>query len=332
MSDLKEKEPQNLTSAAERQFERWLLSPELREFMQSSHDVSKQPVQTAPYIAISREAGAGGGHIARLVGALLEWDVLDKELLDFMTQRYSLSRQKLDVVDEAATHWFQDALRTFFESKLVSRDDYAIHLERIIWLAALHGKVVLVGRGAHCILPRENGLAIRIVASKEYRIHRVMERRDLSETQARKTINATDQGREQFCQTYFHHDNRDPYLYYLIINVERIPHELAAQKNRRHIPTNSRNGIAVTRTCLEGNRQHKCVDSAHGSCGIARSNNIVLDLRIGTKNARLKWRLIAKFISRGMSGKCFSHKYNSRICLDCGVSSFLPRQVSFSAC
>jgi cytidylate kinase len=65
--------------------ERWLLSPALRQHMQVAGD-RRHPKRTGPFIAISRQSGADGTQIARLVGEELGWDVLDKEILDFMAE------------------------------------------------------------------------------------------------------------------------------------------------------------------------------------------------------------------------------------------------------
>ena len=44
------------------------------------------------YVAVSREAGAAGAIVARLVGEHLGWEVYDRNLLDHVAQRYKESR------------------------------------------------------------------------------------------------------------------------------------------------------------------------------------------------------------------------------------------------
>jgi len=219
--------PSELDSAARERMERWLLSPELREHMEVAGDVSK-PARTGPFVSVSRQTGADGEHIARVVGEKLGWDVLDKELLDFMTQRYNMPRDMLDFVDETKANWFYDVLGAFASSRIVSQDKYVVHLKRIICLAALHGKVVIVGRGANCVLPRTSGLAVRIVAPKRQRVENIMERRQFSEQEAMAHIDEVDSGRNEFCRRHFHRDVDDPLNYDLLINTGKVSPEMAA--------------------------------------------------------------------------------------------------------
>jgi len=218
----------DMVVAARRRMERWLLSPELREHMELARDVRK-PAKTGPYICISREAGTGGARISRLVGRQLSWDVLDKELLDFMTKRYNMPRDMLDIVDETKANWFYDVLGAFANSRIVSHDSYVVHLERIIYLAALHGNVVFLGRGAQYVLPRDSGIAVRIIASKEMRVEAVMQRHNVSRKEATLAIDETEAGRNEFSRRHFHRDIVDPLEYELVINSARLPAQAAAE-------------------------------------------------------------------------------------------------------
>lgn len=215
-------------TASKRRMKRWLLSPELRERMQRAKDVGR-PTKTGPYIAISRQAYAGGASIARIAGHQLDWDVLDREILDFMTERYGLARDMLSFVDETRANWFHDVLGSFIDARVVSHDSFVVHLERIIYLAALHGNVIFVGRGAQFVLPRTNGLAVRIVAPKKRRIEELMRRQELSRSKAAAIIDETDENRRRFCRRHFHHDVDDPLEHDLVINSDRLSPEACAE-------------------------------------------------------------------------------------------------------
>lgn len=229
MSMISEQVSADLTAAAKRRMERWLLSPDLQDYMQHAKSVRTKKRDTGAYIAISRQAGSRGTEIAFLVGQQLGWDVLDKEVLDFISQRYKLPRDMLEIVDETRANWFHDVLGTFFDSRLVSQDSYVKHLERVLYLAALHGNVVFVGRGAQCVLPRNNGVAVRIIAPKKLRVEHLMQRRNLELKEAAKLADELDKSRAEFCQRHFHHNVDDPLEYDLIINTARLPTEAAAE-------------------------------------------------------------------------------------------------------
>ncbi|NLF67681.1 MAG: cytidylate kinase-like family protein [Candidatus Anammoximicrobium sp.] len=218
-----------LTAAAKRRMERWLLSPDLQDHMQQAKHVRTKDGEIGPYIAISREAGSRGTEVAQIVGKQLGWDVLDKELLDFIAQRYQLPRDMLEIVDETRANWFHDVLGTFFDSRLVSQDSYVTHLKRILYLAALYGNVVFVGRGAQCVLPCNHGVAVRIIAPLKQRVEHMMQRRHLGRAEAAALVAELDASRAEFCRRHFHHEIQDPLEYDLIINTARLSPEAAAE-------------------------------------------------------------------------------------------------------
>jgi cytidylate kinase len=221
-------QPLDMVATAKRRMERWLLSRELLEHMETAQDV-KRPARTGPYISISRQAGAGGLAIARIVGRQLGWDVLDKELLEFMAERYNMPRDMLEIVDETKANWFYDVLGSFLDARIVSHDSFVYHLERIVYLAALHGNVVFVGRGAQFALPRISGIAARVIKPKPLRVQALMARRQISQQQADGQVDELDKNRREFCRRHFHHDIENPAEYDVIINTERLSDHAAAE-------------------------------------------------------------------------------------------------------
>lgn len=224
------REEPTILAAAERQMQAWSFAQEVSERMIRAD--CGQPI-TRPlgrFITISREAGAEGGRIAGLVGQQLGWEVLDKSLLDRVAERYRISRQMLDKVDETQANWAYDLLGQWLDPKIVSQDRYVVLLGRVILATARRGNVVLVGRGASFLLPRDEGLAVRIVASDKYRVERLMERHEIDAAEARKMMVELDRGREDLVRKYFHREVGDPHFYDLVLNVERLGPEGAARQ------------------------------------------------------------------------------------------------------
>src|SRR4029078_10747538 len=56
-------------------------------------------------VAISREAGARGGTIAKKVGELVGWQVFDQETLDYLLQDDTARAQLLAEVPSSARAW-----------------------------------------------------------------------------------------------------------------------------------------------------------------------------------------------------------------------------------
>jgi len=139
-----------------------------------------------------------------------------------VAEQYNLSRPLLEFVDETTTHWASDVFGTWLDPSGVSHHKYVVHLGRIVLAAAREGNVVLVGRGAQFLLPREQGLAVRIVAPETYRVRQIITRRGLSAAKAKQFIAEVDRGRREFVRRFFHRNIDDPHLYDLVINVERF--------------------------------------------------------------------------------------------------------------
>ena len=218
----------NVIEAAERQMQRWLHLQQGQEKAAPASNAGALAAGIGPYLTISREAGAGGGRIARLVGKAIGWEVLDRELLECVAERYHTSPAVLELVDETTTNWLAEMFGNWFDSGSVSQMQYVCRLSRVILMAARAGKVIYVGRGAQFVLPHEHGLSVRIVAPQKYRVQQIMERRHLSFEEALDYVVKTDAGRRDFVRQYFHHDVPLPHLFDLVVNVEKLGPERAA--------------------------------------------------------------------------------------------------------
>lgn len=222
------REEPRILAAAERQMRAWSLAQEAGGSPIRSGRIDKPHVRLGNYITISREAGAGGSEIAEAVGRQLGWEVLDKNLLDQMAQRFQLSRPMLELVDETHSTWAYDILGPWLDRGIVTHEKYVIRLSRVVHAAARRGNVVFVGRGAQFLLPRDRGLAVQIIASEKHRIGRIMAKYEMQETAARHMVAVLDRGRRELVAKFFHHDVADPHLYDLVINVEFLGPQAAA--------------------------------------------------------------------------------------------------------
>jgi len=218
----KTREEPTILAAAERQMQTWARTQEIED--RAVHQkIEPEPRITAlSYIAISREAGAGGGHIAKVVGRRLGWDVLDKDILARVARRYDIPVAMLELLDEKVDNWVSGIFGSWIDHTVVSHERYFACLKRVLKASLERENLVIVGRGAQFLLPRENGLAVRIVAPKDYRIEQLIHEGKHSRREARRRINEVDSSRGNFVRRYFHQNIDDPHLYDLVINVENI--------------------------------------------------------------------------------------------------------------
>ena len=212
---------------AEQQMQRWALGVRVQKQFEPAHALDRLPQGVRPYITISREAGAGGGEIGRRVAERLGFPCLDHQLLTYMAERYDLPEQILKFVDETTSGWIREVFRRWLDSRVITTDEYVMRLGELVLLAARDASAVFVGRGVQFLLPRDRGLAIRVIAPLERRIERVMAQRKMDRQAADAFIRETEQGRCDFIRQHFHQDPADPGLYDAVLNVERLSHDAA---------------------------------------------------------------------------------------------------------
>ena len=175
-----------------------------------------------PYLTVSREAGSRGAEVAIRRGERLGWEVLDRELVDRLAGDLELNPEFLALLDETRANWFSETLLNLFNSRLVAQQAYVELIGRIVALAAAAEPVVIVGRGAHLILPPEHGLRVRVIAPREARIENLARATGLDAASAEKRLELVDSDRHGFVWRNFRRDVTDASLYDLVINATTL--------------------------------------------------------------------------------------------------------------
>ncbi len=180
-------------------------------------------------ITISRETGTGGSEIANRLSSALKMDVMDNEIIEYVAESANISKKVIESLDEKEVSRRDAWIASFFESKHLWPDQYLDHLTKIIATIGRYGNTIIVGRGAHYILPPEKVFRVRLVAPLENRIARVIETRKMTRKEAEKYVLKTDNDRQAFIRKYFHMDITDPSHYDLVINMRIITVEGAVE-------------------------------------------------------------------------------------------------------
>jgi cytidylate kinase len=180
-------------------------------------------------ICISREAGAGGGTIARMVGQRLGWKVYDHELLEAIAHRMGLPVDEVRSFDELAPSAVQDWLLPLREEHYAPQEAYLDHLAKLVEAIGRAGESLLVGRGAGFLLPRETTLSLRIVAPLRMRAIRLAERMGVSVRTARRAAKDLDRRRAQFDRTMHRKVTADPHNYDLVLDSQSLGLEIAVE-------------------------------------------------------------------------------------------------------
>lgn len=108
--------------------------------------------------------------------------------------------------------------------------DYPELVRRVILESAQTGDAIIVGRGGQVLLREMPGvLHVQVIASEAVRVHRLMHRMGIDEKEAEQQIRQSDRDRARYLKHFHHVDWRDPCLYDLVINTDKIPGDLAVK-------------------------------------------------------------------------------------------------------
>jgi cytidylate kinase len=187
------------------------------------------PREQLPIITISRELASGGREIAEQLNRMLGWELWDREIVDEIATNANVHRKMVEMLDERHQTEIEAILRAFSKEKTIDRYVYRRHLVETIFTIAQRGRAIILGRGANFILDCTRcTLAVRVVASMEIRVARLMDRENISESEARRRILRSDRQRRDFVKKMFGLDISDPIHYDLTIKTDHIGIEEAA--------------------------------------------------------------------------------------------------------
>lgn len=160
-------------------------------------------------ITISREYGAGGSEIGRVIAEKLGYEFYDKNLIIKAARKANLNLADVEALDERPTGAFTTSLGFVnsildFYTKPLNEKLFAAQKE-VIRSIGEHGNCVIVGRNANAILREyDDSLHVFIHADPYWRLHFLKENdlKDMSEEKIAKQIAAVDRARAKYCSYY----------------------------------------------------------------------------------------------------------------------------------
>lgn len=175
-----------------------------------------------PIITVSREAGAGGSDVSRRLAKALGMDLIGGQIIQHVADSAKMSRRVIESLDEREVTFRETLLSSLFGENRPWPGEYLHHLTRVIGTIGIFGNVIIVGRGANYVLPKEKIFRVRVVAPIELRIKYFMDDRGYTKAESEQYIIKRDGNRKAFVRKYFNADIDDPAYYDLIINTEKI--------------------------------------------------------------------------------------------------------------
>ena len=186
-----------------------------------------------PFITISRQAGAGGNALASVLEEMIQrlhaeplfrgWQICGQELCHMIAQDSKLK----DIVESLRRTEYHSHAEDIISQFIYGGSSQDLVVKKMFHLMrafALHGKVILIGRGS-TFLTRDLplGIHIRLEASMESRVKRMMSALNVDAKKAREAVEEKDKAKAELVKTFFHKDIRDPLLYDIVWNTDRVP-------------------------------------------------------------------------------------------------------------
>jgi cytidylate kinase len=213
-----------------------LLETQLEKWRQSGR------IRLKPCITISREAGCSGSEICRKLAADLNMDLLGSEIISRIAESANMSEKVVRSLGERHVTMLDNWITSFYLDHHLRPDVYFQHLVKIIKTTGEHGNAVILGRGAHYILPQNRTFRVRVIGPLEQRIENVIRNRGCSRAVARSYIIKGDNYRKAFATKYFHEDIANPASYDLVVNtagilIDEVIDMIKYSFQRRRFPT-----------------------------------------------------------------------------------------------
>lgn len=176
-------------------------------------------VEPWPVITVSREFGARGEALAKLIGDYTGFFVWDGELVQAVAEETGANETVLRSLDEHRRHVLEDTIEGALMGGTYMKSEYMRRLLKLFHTIAAHGEAIIVGRGAEYALTPESALHVRVVSPLSERVRSYSERHGLDERRAKQTVTKGERERAVFIRHVFHRKAHQPQDYDLTVNT-----------------------------------------------------------------------------------------------------------------
>ncbi|MBI4607547.1 MAG: cytidylate kinase family protein [Candidatus Rokubacteria bacterium] len=180
-------------------------------------------------VTFSHEMGAGGPEIGTALAQRLGYRYVDQELISDAARRYGLLEDKLSHLDEAKP--------SLFERFDAETRRYLTVIQTALYEFAESDNVILMGRGGQWLLRGiPHVLRVRVAAAFELRVKRVLKKMTGQMGEGANPRSVTDMVRRDDMEKLgrmrylYDVDLRDPALYDLVLNTEKLTIEAAVEQ------------------------------------------------------------------------------------------------------
>ena len=196
-------------------------------------------------ITINRELGSGGRTVGRILAEKLGVPYYDKALAKPLEEKFNMSTDEIERLKSNNRSWWKDMKRVLIlgelaanseeyydeEKKTLVTSEAVLKAEKdILQSIAIEESCVIAGRSAFFVMNGFlNRLNVLIQASMEYRVKRLMDKRGITEKEAKKIIKEVDEQREEYLKNNAHTSRYDTRNYNLVISMDGKTEEEAVK-------------------------------------------------------------------------------------------------------
>jgi cytidylate kinase len=187
-------------------------------------------------LTVTREYGSGGGRIAKTIAGWLDWNLLDREIIESIARTAQVNTDVVSHYDERLDSWLrrvnEEAVRgvamataPLMGGAMAEKDIFDAQMmteltRRIIEEAYSSGNCAIVGRGAQCILEhRPDVFHVFVYAPLLERVERLRKRLPPG-INIEHRIRTVDEERAHYLQQRFGKNWCNPHLYDLMISSQ----------------------------------------------------------------------------------------------------------------
>jgi len=190
-------------------------------------------------ITISRQFGAGGITLGKMVAEKLGYAFADTEIIKMVAELANVSTEFVETVEKEAGGKFSKIVNKLVSKPLLDRilkdergyideEIYLDYLVLIIAQMADDGNVVILGRGSQYILnDHPDAYHFMLINEFDNRVKFMMEHYNLSQNRATQAVKSEDKRRLNLYRKLHKTDYETPSLYHLVLNMNRISLEKA---------------------------------------------------------------------------------------------------------
>jgi cytidylate kinase len=195
----------------------------IETFIKGQIEKWQKPTKThIPVITISSEPGSGGRVVARGLAKRLNIDLFDRNIVKEIAESAHISGAVIETMEKDRLSGIKDFISSLVNDRYLWPGVYLDHLMKVVAAIASHGDAIIVGRGANFLIPQEDRLSIRTIASLENRVNNVAKEFGVTREEAKRRVINRENRRSAFIRQSFNADVADPRNYDLVVNTDKL--------------------------------------------------------------------------------------------------------------